>query len=563
MDGGGGVAMSGEVVTPSNALTYHPFWRGVRLISGDVGRLPIQVRKRRAGGGSDEATGHPVWWVLTQTPSANVTPFMFQETMSVSGCVYGNEFAWIRREKWRPDIPIETQATADLGNAVEVRFIRRTRVQGYRDDQNQIWYQTTPVSASTALGPMDEQVPQQIWAKDMLHIRRMTSEGFLGLAPFQFGTNNLGKNLAAESYQSEFFLNDATPNGMIVPKEGTNPENASKLIEQLQQRHQGKGRRNRIGFMPAPAEWLKTGIDPQHIQLIDLLKFGIIEVANLLDIPPYKLGSEVSTSFRSLEERNRDYHDQTLDPWLTNWEQECLKLFSERDRNSGEYFLRFDRMKLLKSDPETLAKSHQVYHSIGVINANEIREELGKNPYDGGDIYVMQLNQGIVRPDGLENPNIAEDSGDTSDEDVSTDDTSGESEVDSDEDRAMAVVLEQAATRLTRRATKRISGISDPGKFRLAVRQIRDKNRHDFCHELRPILAIRGRQSDVEPLVDAMLDQIFQQLQQVDGRGEQLRNSVTAASEAATTWTVDLFRQYMEQQNGQNGTHLLPRPSGN
>jgi hypothetical protein len=175
----------------------------------------------------------------------------------------------------------------------------------------------------------------------------------------------------------------------------------------------------------------------------------------------------------------------------------------------------------------------------------------------------MQLNQGIVRPDGLENPNIAEDSGDTSDEDVSTDDTSGESEVDSDEDRAMAVVLEQAATRLTRRATKRISGISDPGKFRLAVRQIRDKNRHDFCHELRPILAIRGRQSDVEPLVDAMLDQIFQQLQQVDGRGEQLRNSVTAASEAATTWTVDLFRQYMEQQNGQNGTHLLPRPSGN
>jgi hypothetical protein len=48
----------------------------------------------------------------------------------------------------------------------------------------------------------------------------------------------------------------------------------------------------------------------------------------------------------------------------------------------------FDLSELLRTDPKTQAEIHALRLANRVFNPNECREELGRNPYDGGDEYI-------------------------------------------------------------------------------------------------------------------------------------------------------------------------------
>ena len=65
------------------------------------------------------------------------------------------------------------------------------------------------------------------------------------------------------------------------------------------------------------------------------------------------------------------------------------KLFS--DREMGRIEVRFDLSGLMQGDLQAQASFFREMYNIRVFNPNEIRQQLGKNPYEGGDRYGMPL----------------------------------------------------------------------------------------------------------------------------------------------------------------------------
>jgi len=79
-----------------------------------------------------------------------------------------------------------------------------------------------------------------------------------------------------------------------------------------------------------------------------------------------------------------------LRTWCKRIEAEFnSKLFSARDQ--GRYFVRFDLRDLLRGDLKAQSDWYREMYNIRVLNPNEIRQEIGRNPYDGGNEYGMPL----------------------------------------------------------------------------------------------------------------------------------------------------------------------------
>jgi phage portal protein BeeE len=72
------------------------------------------------------------------------------------------------------------------------------------------------------------------------------------------------------------------------------------------------------------------------MQIIETQAFSIEEVARMFNIAPHKNKSS-STIDNNIEQQTLDHASDTIQPFITNIEQEYAKLFTSTDLNNGYY----------------------------------------------------------------------------------------------------------------------------------------------------------------------------------------------------------------------------------
>jgi len=65
-----------------------------------------------------------------------------------------------------------------------------------------------------------------------------------------------------------------------------------------------------------------------------------------------------------------------------------MQLFGPREGRI--WYAEFNLDALLRGDMEARAKYYSALRNIGVLNGNEIRAKENMNPYDGGEVYMVQ-----------------------------------------------------------------------------------------------------------------------------------------------------------------------------
>jgi len=109
-------------------------------------------------------------------------------------------------------------------------------------------------------------------------------------------------------------------------------------------------------------------------------------------VPPYRasiveqgqLGGNVAT------ETDRIYLDSVINPRQYEFEWVLNELIIKQGLEIQGWIFRFDDINI--TDREKDSKIHQAYFNIGVMSPNEIRQELGFEPYDDGDQYFVSGN---------------------------------------------------------------------------------------------------------------------------------------------------------------------------
>lgn len=370
---------SGTAVNASTSLTVTAVLACVRVIAEGVAQVPLNVYRRRPGGGSDIAYDHPLHFALHRKPNGWQTSFEFRENMIIQAALTGNFYAFknVVRGMLRELIPFPPGSVAPKRDTAGVIVYGVTARDGT--------YKEFPAST--------------IW-----HLRGPSWDTWTGMDAVRCAREAIGLAMATEDAHSKMHANGAQTTGLYSIEDKLNPDQYAQLSAWIDKQISGD-RRSKALLLDRGAKWTPmsmSGVDAQHL---DTRKFQIEEICRAFRVMPIMIGqADKAATYASAEQMFLAHVVHTLMPWYERIEQSAdVNLLSDADVQGGLY-VKFVPNGLMRGSAQARAEYYMKMWQMGALNANEIRELEENNPYLGGDTYRVQLNTGDAAKDPSKDP---------------------------------------------------------------------------------------------------------------------------------------------------------------
>lgn len=363
---------SGVKVTRKRALGYPPLWRGINLIANGVAKLDLLTYRRLEGQDRERAIDHSAYPLLRRKPNRFLTAGKFKRTMQFHSLYFGNGYAAIfRRMNDRPE---------------SLLLLDPCQTFPFQAD-GELWYRTK-IRGET----------RRIHADDVLHIAGLSFDGMVGLSVIELMADSIGHGLAAREYAAKFFKQGTTVNGILMIPGHLKGDAQERVMKYWKKIAGGLKESHKVALLQDQAKFQTiTGLSPEQTQMLQTREFEAKEMANILGLPPHKLGDSSRVSYNSLEMENQAYLDDSLDPWLRGWEEESGdKLLSEEEKLTDSHFMEFNRQALVRADLNGRYRAYQTGRLGGWLSVNDIRKSENLPAIEGGDVYLQPLNMKTV-----------------------------------------------------------------------------------------------------------------------------------------------------------------------
>jgi HK97 family phage portal protein len=372
--GAGYQTTSGITVTPDVAFTYSAVYDAVNQISSDVAKLPLNLYKRRPGGGADIFAASPLQRLVKMEPNPEMGSMLFRRQLMVWALTDKGGFAEIQRN--------------GAGQPVGIWPIHPCRVEPYRDRQSdgtlgELYYK---IDGGRAVVRLD----------DMIHISGIGNDPHCAFPLVEKARQTIGLALAAERFGAAFFGNGSTFGGILTTDQSYSEEEAKAVTAAIEQLHRGPDLAHRIAAFWGGMKYTPTGTAPNEAQMDELRTHQVMEVARFYRIPPYRLGvvTAGAVSYSSVESQQLDYYQGCLLDWITLCEEEYnRKLIPSLE--ARQQYIKHNANAFLRGDIQSRYTALGIARDKGIINANEWRDLEEMNPQDGdqGRQYLVQQAQ--------------------------------------------------------------------------------------------------------------------------------------------------------------------------
>ncbi len=380
---------SGLTITPERSLTYSPVWQAVDLITSDVARLPALVYERvesEFGEGKSKARAHPAYRLLRRH-TGDMTAVMFIVRWLGHALLHGNGYARVVRD-------------SVTGSPARLQWLHSDRVDPQMINGERVYRVNFDQSLHGMSGIVD------VEADSILHLEGLALDEFGGQSIVGFARNTIGRMLSGERYSDDFFKNGAEPRGWLEVPDALDDDTYERLKKEFQERHQGKF--HRLGILEDGIKYHQTGTSPKDAMLIELLAWGVKDIARFFNLPPHKLGDESRTSFASVESENRSYFNSSLGKWISRIECELTsKMLLPEEFMNDTHFVEFETKALFRADTNDRFNAYAIAVQNGIMSRNEARASENMNPYEGGEQFLTPLN--MTTGAGMDEPPPTED----------------------------------------------------------------------------------------------------------------------------------------------------------
>jgi len=366
---------AGIHVTPENAFTFSAVYDAVNQISSDVAKLPLNLHKRRADGGSDHYLDSKVYWLLKHEPNPEMGSMVFRRTLQAHALTWHGGYAEIERD--------------GAGRPVALWPITPDRIEPFRREMRDI-------SGKVTLGALQYRVDghQILDARDVIHIHGLGWNGHQGYAVINLARHAIGMALAMEQFGSAFFRNGSTFGGILSAPNPMDAEERKGLQAGIEGMHQSAERAFRFLLLDGGLTYQQIGVDPDKAQMNQSRDKQVEEVARFFNMPLHKLKSLERATNNNIEQQDLEYYKGCLMNWVTLWEEELSrKLISPLERR--QQFIKHNANAFLRGDIKSRYDALGIARDKGVISADEWRELEDMNPQDGGHgkLYLVQSAQ--------------------------------------------------------------------------------------------------------------------------------------------------------------------------
>jgi HK97 family phage portal protein len=364
---------AGIPVTDANVYTFSAVYDAVNQSSSDLAKLPLNLKKRRKEGGSDDFEASKTFWLLKYEANPDMSAFEFRRTLQAHALTCKGAFAEIERDSnerpaalW-PLTPDRVEPFIEKATLPNGRY--RTRLR-YR---------------------IDGERTNIIEAPDMLHIRGLGYDGYCAYPVIDKARQAIGLALAAERFASAFFGNNSNFGGLLTAEDDLDEPQRNELRAEIEKIYKGPAAAWKLLILGAGFKYQRTGITPSESQMNDLRAKQVEEVARFFNFPVHKLKNLDRATNNNIESQGIEYYTSHQLTWITNWEGELnRKLIPSLE--VGQQYFKHNANATLRSDAVGRTALYTALLDRGVFCADDVLELEDRNPQPNGQgkIYLVQ-----------------------------------------------------------------------------------------------------------------------------------------------------------------------------
>jgi HK97 family phage portal protein len=363
----GVLSSTGANVNTESAMRAAAVFACVKVISEDIASMPLNIYKRLSPAGKERASDHRLYDLLHTRPNENQTSMEFREMMQWSLLLRGNGYAVKSMVRGRVEelLPLSP-------DSVTPKILRGGRLQ----------YEVQPLLGGAPIIYEREQ---------MLHIRGLTSNGFVGRSVIQDARDAIGLAEAQEGFGAEAFRDGGLQRVALKHPGLVSTNAAGRLRDSWADIYGGAGRFAKPAVLEEGMDVVKIGLTPADMQFLDGRAWQLEDIARFFRVSPHKIGHLARATNNNVEQMALEHVTCTLLPWCVRWEQALSRDLMTMP-GDDRFFIKHVVDAHLRGDPEKRHKTYAAGRQWGYYSANDVRELEDLNPIDGGDDYLVPIN---------------------------------------------------------------------------------------------------------------------------------------------------------------------------
>lgn len=362
---GGYSLFSSIKVSEDTAMKVSAFHRGLVYLSTQLAKLPWEIKDKA----NNVLVDDDVFYLLNVMPNPEMNAFSFRCTMVYQAVMHGNFYAEIER--------------APLSGRIKNLWpLPNKLVTPQRDSKGNLVYLVA------GGGVNGENV--YLSPSDIFHVKNLfTKDGYVGQGLASYAADTLKISIGADNMAGGLFANGGIPSGTLNVKGRLSQESAERLKDSWIKANGGR-KTGGVAVLEEGAEFKAINMSPDLLQFLDSRKFGVIEIARFLGVPPTKLFDMTASTYNNTENANLEVATDTLHAWERNLSIEAdVKLLTRQ--HSGRK-AQMDLYEVFRGDMESRAEYYVKMLQSGAITPNQIRKKEGAPSYAGGDSYYIASN---------------------------------------------------------------------------------------------------------------------------------------------------------------------------
>jgi HK97 family phage portal protein len=341
---------SGEIVNETNAFAQSAVLACVTLLADSIASMPLELTRER--GGRIERLPTPS--VLRQ-PNERQTMFDFVHQTVTTLALHGN--AYIYAPRGTNGIPVELvnihpQLVQDVSD-----------VDGY-----------------------DYKVRGEFYTRDQIRSIHwlMLPNRRRGISPLEAQRNTIGMGIAMDRFLAQFYGDGATPSSVLETDQNITPQQAELTRSTWEDSHQ---KRRRPAVLTGGLKWRPITTSAADMQMLEHREAVIRDIARAYRIPLHLIAGVggANQTYQNVESAGVSFVRYTLLPWIARIENAVSAMLPVTQK------IRFNTSEFERADIMTRVRAQQVQIASGTLTPNEAREMENREPYEGGDQFVLNL----------------------------------------------------------------------------------------------------------------------------------------------------------------------------
>ncbi|HBI6884517.1 phage portal protein [Clostridium perfringens] len=360
----------GFSILGKKALKENTVYICTKIRAESIGKLSLKVYKER-----EEYKEHELYYLLKYKPNPLMNSINFWKCIEAQRTLKGNAYAYIERNK--------------KGQVTGIYPIDSDNVTKVIDDNNflsslsKVWYIVID----------NKGIKHKLYSDEILHfIGDITLDGLIGIAPLEYLKCTVENGRATQEFVNKFFKNGLSTKG-VIQYVGDLDEKAKRTFrKEFESMSNGLENAHSVSLLPLGYQFQPLSLSMADAQFLENSKLTKREIAAAFGMKSYHLNDLERATFNNLTEQQKDFYITTLQPSLTNYEQEMQdKLFSQYE-TLKDVRVEFNVDTILRSDIKTRYESYRIGIQSGFLSPNEVRKKENLPAKEGGDELLANGN---------------------------------------------------------------------------------------------------------------------------------------------------------------------------